>query len=80
MSQLADALSAMVGRKVEDRTGLRRTYDTELHWEGPMPGTVPPKGPSLFTAVQEQLGLKLESTSAPLDVLVIESVSRPTPN
>ena len=80
ISQLAEALSAMVGRKVEDRTGLPGTYDAELHWEGPRPGAVPPKGPSLFTAVQEQLGLKLESTIAPLDVLVIESISRPTPN
>ena len=62
MSQLAGALSAMVGRKVEDRTGLHGTYDAELHWEGPLPGATAPKGPSLFTAVQEQLGLKLEST------------------
>lgn len=80
MSQLADALSAMVGRKVEDQTGLRGTYDAELHWEGPRPGAAPPKGPSLFTAVQEQLGFKLESTIGPLAVLVIESISRPTPN
>jgi uncharacterized protein (TIGR03435 family) len=40
----------------------------------------PNAGVSLFTAVQEQLGLKLESTRAPLEVLVIDSVERPTPN
>jgi uncharacterized protein (TIGR03435 family) len=81
MSQLAEALSAMVGRKVEDRTRLGGTYDAELHWEGRFgPGGPPPQGPSLFTAVREQLGLKLEPSTGPLNVLVIESVERPTPN
>jgi uncharacterized protein (TIGR03435 family) len=45
----------------------------------PLP-PVDPNGPSLFTAIQEQLGLKLEATRGPVDVLVIESVEQPTPD
>ena len=72
-----------VRRTVVDRTGLSGTYDIDLHWaiDVPLRGDTPPPpadGPSIFTAVQEQLGLKLESTRGPVDVLVIDHIERPT--
>lgn len=79
---LADSLSYDAGRKVIDKTGLTGRYDFELHWtpdntpaDSPLAG-----GPSIFTAVQEQLGLKLEPSTAPLHILVIDSAQKPTPN
>jgi uncharacterized protein (TIGR03435 family) len=92
MSQLATVLSNFVQRVVLDRTQLPGTFDFRLSWTpdrlpqgAPPPGApalppVDPNGPSLFAALQEQLGLKLESTRAPLDVLVIDRVERPTPD
>jgi uncharacterized protein (TIGR03435 family) len=87
MAQLAAMLSAPAGRDVLDRTGLTGTFDARLRWRpdaglttAPDAQLTPNAGVSLFTAVQEQLGLKLESTRAPLEVLVIDSVERPTPN
>jgi uncharacterized protein (TIGR03435 family) len=79
-------LSQSTQRIVVDQTGLTGTYDFDLIWapdEGPT-ATVPPAAdqnrPSLFTALQEQLGLKLESRTGPVDVLVIDHVERPTPD
>jgi uncharacterized protein (TIGR03435 family) len=85
---LAGTLSGNVGRVVLDRTGLTGDFDVELQWT---PDRVPlsgdasnpapsPDGPSIFTALQEQLGLKLESTKGPVDVLVIDHVEQPTPD
>jgi uncharacterized protein (TIGR03435 family) len=73
---------------VVDRTGLTADYEFDLRWTPEaLPGPsaesfvrVDPDGPSLFTAVQEQLGLKLEATTGPVEVLVIGSAERPTPN
>lgn len=79
---IATLLRSSLRRTVIDKTGLTGRYDFELHW---MPDNTPADsplagGPSIFTAVQEQLGLKLEPSTAPLDVLVIDSAEKPTPN
>jgi uncharacterized protein (TIGR03435 family) len=89
MSQLISPLSMFTRRIVVDNTGLTGGFDIELTWtpdqmpNGPPPPgvTMPPidpNGPSIFTALQEQLGLKLESQTGPVDVLVIDHVERPT--
>lgn len=89
MSFLANGLAGQVGRIVVDRTGLTGGWDFEFQFapeqRGPLPAgadTPPanPDAPSLFTALQEQLGLKLEATKGPVEVLVIDSVDRPTPD
>ena len=90
MAALASTLSTFAGRIVVDRTGLAGGYDVDLTWtpdQIPRPvGDQPvqvngvpvdPNGPSLFTALQEQLGLKLESTKGPVDVLVVERAEKP---
>jgi uncharacterized protein (TIGR03435 family) len=75
-----------VSRRVLDRTGLTGRFDFDLEWTpfvtpGPAaPGVPPDAGPNLFTALQEQLGLRLESTKETVSVLVIESVNQPSPN
>ena len=93
MSQLAVSLSRVVRRTVVDRTGLSGNFDFDLQWtpEGlpPRPPDavgpprlngvdVDPNGPSIFTALQEQLGLKLQAQDGPVDVVVIDSASQPT--
>jgi uncharacterized protein (TIGR03435 family) len=91
ISALAAALATKVGRPVFDHTGLSGTYDFNLEWSpeqrvspttqdtaGRIPQ--PEEGLSLFTALEEQLGLKLESMKGPVDVLVIDHVERPTPD
>jgi len=92
MAAFATNLSRFVGGIVVDRTGLAGTYDIELSYAPDpgisptgrdLPGGAPPPvantdAPSIFTAVQEQLGLKLDSTKGPVDVLVIDSAEHPT--
>jgi uncharacterized protein (TIGR03435 family) len=91
MTALAMNLSIWVNRVVLDRTGLTGDFDLDLHWTPdqlppgfPPPGIVmppvDPNGPSIFTALQEQLGLKLESARGPVEVLVIDHAERPTPD
>ena len=88
---LANVLSQQTGRSVIDKTGLAGKYDFTLQWTpdpgGPAPFGGPdaapppdPSGPSLFTAVQEQLGLKLQSTKGPVEILVIDHVEKPSEN
>ena len=81
-NQFTPFLSPYMNRVVVDRTGLDGRYDIELKWTPEQPGQGPggpderpasdPNAVSIFTAVQEQLGLKLEATRAPVDVLVID--------
>jgi uncharacterized protein (TIGR03435 family) len=87
MRQLALNLSPRLGRVVLDRTGLSGSFDLDLAWTpvGPadasangVPTASADAGPSIFTALQEQLGLKVESTKGPVDVLVIDHVQHPT--
>ena len=78
MTQFAAALSPILGRKVYDRTTLPGTFDFNVRFTDD--AAPDPRFPSLFTAVREQLGLKLEPTRVPADVVVIDSVQRPTEN
>ena len=94
LTALARTLVVWVdGRDVRDRTGLAGAYDIDLTWTpdrlGPLPLNAPadtvrareaidPNGPSLFTAVQEQLGLKLEPKKDKVQMLIIDRVEHPT--
>jgi uncharacterized protein (TIGR03435 family) len=91
LTQLTQMLSQFTQRIVIDRTGLTGNFNIDLTFtpdrlpQGPPPPGAPPlnidpNGPSLFTALQEQLGLKLDSDRAPVEVLVIDHVERPTPD
>ena len=82
MEELARNLSRLVGRAILDRTGLPGRYDFDLKFSPEAdltaaPGAGPGAVPSLFVALEEQLGLKLESQRAPVDIVVIESIQRP---
>jgi uncharacterized protein (TIGR03435 family) len=70
----------VLGRPVVDRSGLTADYEFELRWTPDGARQADPDLPSLFTAVQEQLGLKLEATTGSVEMLVIDSVERPTPD
>ena len=84
MNQFVIRLADVVDRPVIDRTGLTGDFDLDISYmpdlqrAGLLP--VPPDTPSIFTAVQEQLGLKLDSQRGPVGVLVIDGAERPTPD
>jgi uncharacterized protein (TIGR03435 family) len=89
MTRLAQILSQPAGRIVVDRTGLTGLFDLLVEFapdDARAPGGAPTAAPadsnvpSLFTAIEEQLGLKLQPDRAPVEVLVIDSVKRPTEN
>lgn len=75
---LVATLYDLAGRPVVDRTGLTGRFDFTLSWAPE--GSTDTGAPSIFTAVQEQLGLKLEPARGPVDVLVVDSAERPTPD
>jgi uncharacterized protein (TIGR03435 family) len=79
MPEFAAMLTWFAGRPVIDQSGMTGEYDIDLTFV-PDPAAGADDGASLFTAVQEQLGLKLEVTRGPVEVLVVDAVERPTPN
>jgi uncharacterized protein (TIGR03435 family) len=78
MPRLASLLGGRVDRMVVDNTQLAGGYDVKLEW-APNPSAESTE-PSLFTALQEQLGLKLESTRGPVEIIVIDNLDRPSEN
>lgn len=83
--------SEMGGEAVVDQAGLTQRYDFALHWtreraltsgeqNGEPETSAGADGPSLFTALQEQLGLKLVNTRGPVEIIVVDSIERPTEN
>jgi uncharacterized protein (TIGR03435 family) len=92
MTQFANMLAGQLGRPITNSTGLAGLFDVELTWtpdRTPAQGTLPPgielprvdpNGATIFTALQEQLGLKLENTSQPGEVLTIERIEKPSEN
>jgi uncharacterized protein (TIGR03435 family) len=94
MPMLAQQIAQQLGRTVIDKTELKGDFDITLEWTpepghggggpgGPPPDAAPPaggSGPTIFTALQEQLGLRLESQKGPVEILVIDDVSKPTEN
>jgi uncharacterized protein (TIGR03435 family) len=88
MSRVAEALTRVLDRKVIDRTGRPERFNVSLRWapgqHQVLPSSdameLPPDTPSIFTALQEQLGLKLEPSKAPVELLVIDHAERPSEN
>ena len=78
MTTVTQILSQVVHRPIVDKTGLTGRYDFTLHYS---PERGEPNGfPSLFTALPEQLGLKLESQKGPVDFIVVDHAEKPTAN
>lgn len=92
LPNLAVMLTSYLHRPVIDRTGLTERYDFALRWTpdenqtqvsssaSGLPSTDPTGSPSIFTAIQEQLGLKLESSKGPVELIVIDHIERPSGN
>jgi len=89
MQQFTSLLALALGRTVVDKTGLTARYDIDLNYAPErqlppgveVPGTpADPNGPSIYTAVREQLGLKLEQQKDQEEVLIIDHIERPTEN
>ena len=83
MIPVAEMLSTqrrLLGRIVQDRTGLPGPYNIELEFDFAAANQPDYAGPSIFTALKEQLGLKLEASKGPLQVLVVEGASTPGEN
>jgi uncharacterized protein (TIGR03435 family) len=91
MTELTRILSQRLGHNVLDKTGLTGKYDLAMEWPpedrpGPMSeggeggNAAESSGPSIFTVIEEQLGLKLESHKTAVEVLVIDHVEAPSAN
>lgn len=77
LKRLATALSSALGRPVIDETGLTELYSMELKWSDEPAADA---GPTIFTALREQLGLKLESKKGAVTTYVVERVEKPSEN
>ncbi len=95
MEQFVGVLANLLGRPVIDKTGFKGTFDVKLDFSpegtrmggrggfGPPPGTTPDADnaqPSIFTAIQDQFGLKLESQKGPGEILVIDNAEKASEN
>jgi uncharacterized protein (TIGR03435 family) len=96
MEKIASFVSGQMGKPVADSTGLKGEYDLSLEWapepmgnaappasgaDGTVPPTSEPSGPNIFTALQEQLGLKLQPKKVTIEILVIDHIEKtPTEN
>jgi uncharacterized protein (TIGR03435 family) len=80
LQQFAGLLDYIAGRFVVDRTGLTGRYEFTLRFTPPGTQPGPDGSADFFTAIQEQLGLRLEAARAPVDTFVIDHIERPTPN
>jgi uncharacterized protein (TIGR03435 family) len=79
-ADLAQQLSRQLGSAVVDKTGLQGSFDFNLHWTASANGDSNQADNPLFTALQQQLGLKLEPQTAPMEVLVIDHIEKPQEN
>ncbi len=79
LSDFASILADAVGRPVVDKTDIQGGFDIKLTW---LPDDAPPDvvGPTLYSAIQEHLGLKLEAAHLPIPILVIERAAKPSEN
>lgn len=92
IGNLAPMLQTVLGRIVIDKTGLKGNFDASMEWspdetqamqwppDAPKPGPADNTGPSIFSAIQEQLGLRLKSEKAPVDVLIVDRAEKPSEN
>ena len=76
IKELAAALAGMVDWPVVDRTALTGAYDLKLGWTPDQATQTPEAGPSIFTALQEQLGLRMQTTKPLVDVVIVDHVER----
>jgi uncharacterized protein (TIGR03435 family) len=81
MDRFAEILSRQMDRPVVNRTGLDGAFDLHLQWtpDGAKSGTGG-DGPSVFTAIQEQLGLRLRAQKTPVEVVVVDHAEKPGEN
>jgi uncharacterized protein (TIGR03435 family) len=80
MDRLVFCLSDVLGRTVVDKTSLAGNFDIDLKWTPDDQQGTPNAGPTLFTALEEQLGLKLDSAKGPVNTLVVDHVEKPSEN
>jgi uncharacterized protein (TIGR03435 family) len=80
VDQVAENLAIVTGRPVVNETGLTGFYDVKLQWTPDAEPAETATGPTLVTAIQEQLGLKLEAKKGPVEIVVVDRAERPTEN